>query len=73
MDYIMQLYDRTKTIEQHLKDNPALRLQVWFEEGPSAGGGSFSYGQGRYFDVDPKSWIQVWSYADRVLLTTSKI
>jgi len=68
----MQLYDRTKPLEQHLQETPTLRLQAWFEEGPIPSGGTFSYGQGRYFDIDPRSWSQVWSYADRILLTTNK-
>jgi len=72
LDYVMQLYDRTKPIEQHLQETPTLRLQAWFEEGPIPSGGTFSYGQGRYFDIDPRSWSQVWSYADRILLTTNK-
>jgi len=70
--YIVRLYDRTNLtpIAQRMKETPTLRLQAWFgfEE---AAGGSFSYGQGRYFDVDPDSWSQIWNYADRFLLTTS--
>lgn len=65
MKYILKLLYRGVDPVTFIKEHPNIRLQAWFEEAgnPSRMGGG---GYGRYVDIDPDSWSEVWSFADRI-------
>jgi len=64
--YIVKLFAKNETLEEVLERLPNLRLQAYFDDYGSTGGID-SYG--RPFDVDPESWSDIWTCADRLLLT----
>jgi hypothetical protein len=62
----MELFDKTHDIREIKQEKPNIRLQAWFDDyGQSTlPGGS----AGHFVDIDPKSWGDIWSYADKVMV-----
>lgn len=67
MKYIFKLLKEEEgddAVEDFTKQHPKLRLQAWFEDQLVHN----HVGFGHYVDIDPNSWTEVSSLADRIAL-----
>ena len=58
----MDLLHGKEYAEEFIKTHPKLKLHAWFEALPAPN----HVGMGHYVDIDPNSWSEVWSFADRI-------